>query len=176
MVCELDVRPLAQRLLVEYEEVIQALPSNGSDQALHIGTLPWRPRGRPYFAIRHPSDSLPKDLAIDAIAIREQIAWRRVSREGLGNPLCRPFRGRVGRNVEMNHPAPVVGEHHEDKQDPKRHGWHYEEVGRSQLCDVMVEEGAPSLRGRLPRAQGECAVKLAVKCVAWRTLVKGISL
>jgi len=56
----------------------------------------------------------------------------------------------MGGDVEMNYPALVVGEHHEDKQDPKRHGWHYEEVGRSQLRDVIVEEGAPSLRWRLP--------------------------
>jgi hypothetical protein len=52
----------------------------------------------------------------------------------------------MGSDVEMNYPAPVVGEYHEDEEDPKRHGGHYEEVGRSRLCEVIVEEGAPSLR------------------------------
>ncbi len=56
----------------------------------------------------------------------------------------------MGGDVEMNHPTLVVGEHHEDKEDSERYGWYYEEVGRNQLCDVMVEEGAPSLRWRLP--------------------------
>jgi hypothetical protein len=56
----------------------------------------------------------------------------------------------MGGDIEMNHPAPVVGEHHEDKEDSERYGWHYEEIGRSQRCDVIVEEGAPSLRWPLP--------------------------
>ena len=150
VISEIRFESAPQRRFIEHDEVVDTFPSEGSDQALHIGILPWRSRGRQDFANRHASDSSPKDVAVDAVAIMEQVAWGRVPREGLGNLLCRPFRGGMGGDVEMNHAAAMVGEHPEDKQDPKRHGWHYEEVGRSQLCDVVVEEGAPSLRGRLP--------------------------
>lgn len=77
---------------------------------------------------RHPSDSLPEDVAIDAIAIMEQIAWGRVPREGLCNLLCRPMRGWMGGDVEMSHAAPIIGQNHKDKEDSKVHRRHDEEM------------------------------------------------
>jgi len=91
VICEIRFEHASQRRFAKHDDVVQTLPPNRSDQSLRIGILPWRSRGRQDFADRHPSDSLPEDLAIDAIAIMEQVAWGRVPREGLGNLLCRPF-------------------------------------------------------------------------------------
>jgi len=42
-----------------------------------------------------------EDVAIDAIAIKERVAWGRVPREGLSNLLCRPIRGGKGGDVGL---------------------------------------------------------------------------
>ena len=76
---------------------------------------------------------IPKDLAIDAIAIMEQIGSGRVPREGLGNLLCRPFRGGMGSDVEMNHTVARVGQNHKDEEDSKVHRRHHKEIRRDQL-------------------------------------------
>ena len=125
--------------------MVQTFPSNGSDPALHIGTLPWRSRGREDFANRHASDSVPEDVAIDAVAIMEQIAWGRVPREGLGHLLCRPFRGGMGGDIEMNHAAPIMGQNDKDKEDSKVHRRHREEIRRDRLLQVAVLPGLPCL-------------------------------
>jgi hypothetical protein len=57
-----------------------------------------------------------------------------------------PFRSRMGSHVEVNHTPAIMGEHNEDKQNFKPHGVHGEEVDRSQLRYVIVEERSPRLR------------------------------
>jgi len=91
---------------------------------------------------------LAKPISIDRIAIVRQVARSSVPREGLGNLLCRPFRGGMGSKVEMNHSAPMMGENQEDKQNSKAQGRHHEEVGRDEFLHVIVEKSAPGLRGR----------------------------
>src|SRR6266567_3299417 len=80
----------------------------------------------------------------------QQMARCAVPRKSLGDLACRPFGGGMSGHVEMNHPASVVGEHDEDKQDPKGNRRHYEEICRNQLGNMIVEEGAPSLRWGSP--------------------------
>ena len=133
----------SQRRFVEHEQVVQTFPADGSDQALHVGILPWASRGRQDLANRHGSDSLPEDFAIDAIAIMEQVTLGRVPREGLSNLLCRPFRGGMGGDVEMKHAAPMMGQNHKDKENAKVHRRYHEEIRRDQLLQVTVEERPP---------------------------------
>ena len=47
VIIEVRFERASQRRFVEHDEVVQTFPSDGSDQALHIGTLPWRSRGCP---------------------------------------------------------------------------------------------------------------------------------
>jgi hypothetical protein len=42
---EVVTEQAAQMILVEDEEVIEALPAHGPDKAFHVGILPRRPRG-----------------------------------------------------------------------------------------------------------------------------------
>ena len=41
VVCEILLQGLAQPSLTENKDVVQTLPSNGPDQALRVGVLPW---------------------------------------------------------------------------------------------------------------------------------------
>ena len=63
----------------------------------------------------------------------QQVAWSRIPRKGLGNLLCRPFRGGMGGDIEMNHAAPMMGQNHKDEEDSKVHRRHHEEIRRDQL-------------------------------------------
>ena len=41
VVCKILLQDLAQPSLTEDQDVVQTLPSNGPDQALRVGVLPW---------------------------------------------------------------------------------------------------------------------------------------
>ena len=48
----------------------------------------------------------------------------------------------------MNHPAPTMGQNHQNEQNPKSRGGHGKEIDRDQIVHVIVEERLPSLRRR----------------------------
>src|SRR5215471_2095860 len=79
----------------EYDHVIQALPANGADHPLDIGSLPRRPGRREHLFDAHGLHLLHKILPEDRIAIAKQIARRGLPREGLAQLLSGPFRGRM---------------------------------------------------------------------------------
>ena len=53
-------------------------------------------------------------------------------------------------HVEMHDPSSVVSQHQEDVQDLKPDRRHGKEVDRNHSLDVVLKEGPPSLRRRLP--------------------------
>ena len=48
--------------------------------------------------------------------------------------------------------SPIVGEEHQDEQEAVGRGRDHEEIDRYDLADVIPQEGAPGLRGRLAPA------------------------
>src|ERR1022692_4510678 len=70
--------------------------------------------------------------------------------EGLDDLLGSPGRGRGVGDVEVKNAAAVVGQDEEDIQNAKRRRGNRKEIDRCQRADMVVEEGAPGLRGRLP--------------------------
>src|SRR3979411_2499377 len=55
-------------------------------------------------------------------------------------------------HVEMHDPSSVVSQNQEHVQDLKPDRWNGEEVDRHHGLDVILKEGPPSLRRRLPLA------------------------
>src|SRR4051812_6514436 len=55
--------------LIQNDHMIEALAPDGSDQAFDISILPGARGARDNFVDAHPSDSTPKQLTIDGIAI-----------------------------------------------------------------------------------------------------------
>jgi hypothetical protein len=98
---------------VKDQNVVQALAPDRAHQALRIGILPRRSRGRPDFPNSHPLRSPTKGVSIDRILIMQQIARSTVPRKSLCDLLCGPFRGRMRRNIEMNYPAPVMSQNNQ---------------------------------------------------------------
>ncbi len=57
-----------------------------------------------------------------------------------------PSRCRMLGHVEMNHPAPTMGQNHQNEQNPKSGGGHGKEIDGDQLVYVIVDERLPRLR------------------------------
>jgi hypothetical protein len=52
--------------------------------------------------------------------------------------------------------SPIVSEERQDEQEAVGCSWDHEEIGRHDLADVIPQEGAPDLRGRLAPAPHVC--------------------
>jgi hypothetical protein len=77
---------------VEYDDVVQALAANGSDDPFDISTLPRRARSGEDLFDTHGLDLMNEISPKDPIAIPLQIARRGVPRKGLPELLDCSFR------------------------------------------------------------------------------------
>ena len=59
-----------------------------------------------------------------------------------------PLRGRVRGDVEVNDPAPVVGENEQYEKHREAHGGYGEEIDGDELARVGAEERTPPGGGR----------------------------
>src|SRR5206468_11804066 len=65
--------------------------------ALPIWILPWAVGSREHFEDPHAHDALPEGVAVDSVAIAEEVGWRGVVRERLHDLLGGPGRGGIDR-------------------------------------------------------------------------------
>ena len=59
--------------LAEHDHVVEEVPPDGTDHALGVRVLPWRPRGGQDFSDAHAFHASSESVAIDRIAIAEEI-------------------------------------------------------------------------------------------------------
>src|SRR6266699_6711707 len=74
----------------QHDHVIQAVTSNGSDQPLHVGPLPWAGRSGEDLLHAHALDSLAKLTPIDLVSISQQVTWCGIFGKGLNHLLSGP--------------------------------------------------------------------------------------
>src|SRR5215468_6783825 len=134
----------------EYDYVIQALPPNGADHPLDIGSLPRRPGRREHLFDAHRLHLLHKVCAEDPIAIAQQIARRSLPRESLSQLLGSPLSRRMSGDAKVQNAPPVVRQHQEHVQDLEPYRRHRKKVDGNHSLHVVVQEGPPSLGGRVP--------------------------
>ena len=85
--------------LAKDDEVIEALASDRSDQPFSDAILPRRRRRNRFVPDAHGTNAALNDVAIDAIVISDEVAWRLLPRECLSELACNPICGRVGCDV-----------------------------------------------------------------------------
>ena len=107
---------------VEYEDVVQALPANGSDDAFDIRPLPRRTRRGQHLFDPHGLDLMNEVLPKDPIAIPQQIAWCSVPWKGLPKLLYTPFRCGMSGHGKMEYPPAVMRQPQKHVQDLKLDG------------------------------------------------------
>jgi len=87
----------AQRFFGEDNHVVQALPRDGTDHTLHVGSLPGRPRRGQHFLDLHILDLSAEVVIEDLVAIAQQISWNSIERKRLAQfvgPSIPPSDGR----------------------------------------------------------------------------------
>jgi len=137
---------------MQYDHVIETLTANGSNHSLDTGSLPRRARCRQNFADAHISHLFSELVAEDSIAVAQQIARELGEGKCFPQLLSRPLRGRVGGNVKVQNATAVMGQNQENVKNLKADRGHREEINGDQLLRMILEESAPSLRGRFVSA------------------------
>ncbi len=133
--------------------MVQALPPNGTDDALHVGPLPGGARGAQHFVDTHVSHLFSEGIAEDSIAVAQKVARKLVKGEGFSQLLSRPLRGWVGSHIAVDNATPVMGQHQKHIENLETNGRHSKEIDGDQLLQMILQEGAPGLRGRFAAVQ-----------------------
>src|SRR5262245_13966532 len=105
--------------LVDDDQVIQAVPSNRSDQALNVGVLPRRTRCHWSTPDPHGVQPLLEDLAKGAVTISNEMARWPVLGKGLGNLMRNPFCCRARGHADMDQLPLSMMQEDEAKQHPE---------------------------------------------------------
>ena len=108
VVVEVHGEDAPQVAFVQDNDVIQAVSPDAADHAFDVRILPWAARGGENLVDAHALDAAPKRLAVDRIAIPEQVLRRAIPGESLDDLLSRPLRGRIFRDIEVKDPAPLM--------------------------------------------------------------------
>ena len=122
VVREVADQDAAQVSFTEDEHVIQTLPPDRADEALREGILPWAVRGREDFLDPQALHAAPKRLAVDLVAVVEEIGWCGVVREGVHDLLGGPVGGGMLGHVKMHDPSAMMSEHDENEEDAQADG------------------------------------------------------
>ena len=88
----LEVRPKnsTEVLLVDHDDMIEALSTDTADEALNVRILPWRLRGSNDFLDAQVVDALLEGVTVNAVAITKQKPWCFVFRKCLDKLLGCP--------------------------------------------------------------------------------------
>jgi hypothetical protein len=101
-----------------------------------------------HFVNLHPFYPASKLRSIDRISIPEQIARRRVFREGFNELSSRPFSRRMRCNIEVDDLASVMQQNYEAVQVAEGQCRNGEKVDGGNLLCMIGEKCLPSLRRR----------------------------
>jgi hypothetical protein len=136
---------------VDDDHVIEAFAPDTANQTLQVATLPWTSWGYPNLLDAHTFNSSNEVVPVNSVSISQEISWRSVLRKRLQNLLCRPDRGRMICNIEMQDAPTVVRQDHKDIYHLQLNGGHCEEVNGYQLPYMVPKKCHPCLRWfRLP--------------------------
>ena len=128
---------------VQDNDTIEAFPPDRSNDALDNGILPsWRRR---QIVDIHRLQPIAEDRPIGGVAITDQALRRGFPRKRFHKLLPEPGRCRMGRDVEMNDPAPFMAQHNEGIEHSKGSSRDDEQIDRGETVRMVGKEGPPGL-------------------------------
>jgi hypothetical protein len=117
IIVEVALENCPQMSFADDDNLIQAFPADCPDQPFGVRILPRRVRGGQRFLDTEGSYAPGKLGTVYAIAVAQQVIWRRHKRELVDDLLSGPpRRGRLGDRKMQDLPA-LMRKHHKDKQD-----------------------------------------------------------
>jgi hypothetical protein len=109
------------------------------------------------FTNSHALHALPERVAVDRVAIAEEIGWRGVVGEGVHDLLGRPGGGGMLGDVEVEDTPPMVGKDDQDEEHAQARGRDREEIDGDQVPvaaapfpRALDQAFRPAYRGRPP--------------------------
>ena len=153
VVVEVLSQDASEMQLAEHDDVVEALSADGPDQPLDVWALPRTSRRDEHFIDPHRLDALAEHVGVDAVAIADHVAARRVPGEGLGDLSCRPFGGWIRGHVEVEDPPAVVRQDQEDVQDAQPDRGDGEEVDRGHQSVETTRKVYARISGRFSSEQ-----------------------
>jgi hypothetical protein len=99
-------------------------------------------------------------IAVDGVAIAEEIGRRGFVGEGIHELLGGPCGRGMLSHVEVHDASPMMSEHHEDEEHAQVGGGHGEEIDRDEITDMVGQERAPGLRGWKQPGEAPYATRL----------------
>src|SRR5262245_24616487 len=101
-------------ILMQHDDLIQALAPHTPNQTLNIGILPGTLWSDQHFLEAHVPHTPSKGYAVNAVAITQQIPGCLVLWKCFDDLLCSLLSGRMFRHVEVHDATPFVCKNHED--------------------------------------------------------------
>jgi hypothetical protein len=138
----------------EDDDMVEAFSTYRIHKALRIRVLPRTPRRGEHLLESHALDPTTEVVAVDAVAIADDVPGRRVPGQGFDDLLGSPGGAGMLGDVEVDHAVTVMNQGEEDEEDAEGPGGNGEEVDGCRRAEVVVEEGAPGPRGLDVRAEG----------------------
>src|ERR1700736_5542583 len=92
----------------EYNDVVEAFPSDRTDQPFGISVLPWGTRRRRSVADAYRSESADKDLTIGPVPVTNEIAGSLFPAACFRELICNTFCGRMRYDAKPYHLPPAM--------------------------------------------------------------------
>ncbi len=109
---------------IQYDDVVQTLPSNRADDPFRVRVLPGTPGGNQHLFYAHVLHPLLEVGAIHLVSIAKEILWCRIVWKGLHHLLRGPFGCWILGHIEMDDSAPMMGKNHQDEEHLESHCWY----------------------------------------------------
>lgn len=151
-----------QRLLVQDDEVVEALAPERADDPFRNGVRPRRADGRQERFDAEHFGSPTEVSSVAADTITDEVAWLVSPRRGFEQLAPGRRGGRVGGHVEVNRLLPPVGDEEEDAQRLEGERLDREPVCRLDMGSVIGHERPPRPARRARRSPPLIAAVRAV--------------
>ena len=135
---------------VHDDHVIETLASDGTDDPLGVGVLPWGTRGGEKLVDAHATRR-GRERGERVVAIVNEIARSGVLRKGFAELLRGPEGRRMRGHCDVSDAAALMGEDDQHEQQSIRDSRHDEEIGGRDLVDMIGEKRPPGLGWRARR-------------------------
>src|SRR5262249_19850210 len=121
-----------QGLFIEDDDMVETLPTDRADHALHVSMLPRRPRSAEELFDSHHFYLFSELESVNPIAISQEIFRRRVEGKSFDDLLCGPLCSWMSGHVEMDDPPAIVRKHDKNEQNLEPDRVYGEEFDRNQ--------------------------------------------
>src|SRR3984957_13652541 len=133
----------------EYNDVVNAFPSDRTDQPFSISILPRGARRRWSVANAYRSESADKDLTIGPVSVTNEIARSLFPPACFRDLICDPFCRWMRCDAKPQNMSPAVPHDQQSIEQAKRDCRHDKQIHRRDAVGMIADKGSPALRRRV---------------------------